>query len=71
MQRCSGHLLLHILSSFVYIIMSMGIIGFLVSLIPLSLIIAFTGLEFVIAIIQAQVFIILSCSYIKDGLDLH
>jgi F-type H+-transporting ATPase subunit a len=24
-----------------------------------------------IAFIQAQVFVVLSCSYIKDGLDLH
>ena len=71
MTRCSGHLLLHILSSFVYIIMCQGIIGFVFAFIPLFLIIAFTGLEFVIAVIQAQVFIILSCSYIKDGLNLH
>lgn len=69
--RCSGHLLLNILSTFVYAIMNTGILGFVIALIPLSLVTAFTGLEFVIAIIQAQVFIILTCSYIKDGLDLH
>lgn len=67
----SGHMLLSILSGFTYNIMSSGIVFFFMGLIPLSFIIAFSGLEFGIAFIQAQVFIILSCSYIKDGLDLH
>lgn len=68
---CAGHLLLHILSSFTYIIMSQGVFFFILALLPLAFIIAFTGLEFAIAFIQAQVFIILTCSYIKDALDLH
>ena len=38
---------------------------------PLAFIIAFSGLELGIAFIQAQVFIVLSCSYIKGALDLH
>ena len=67
----SGHMLLSILSGFTYNIMSSGIVFFFMGLIPLSFIIAFSGLEFGIAFIQAQVFVILSCSYIKDGLDLH
>ena len=67
----SGHMLLSILSGFTYNIMSSVIVFFFLGLVPLSFIIAFSGLEFGIAFIQAQVFIILSCSYIKDGLDLH
>lgn len=51
--------------------MNSGPAFFVLGLIPLALIIAFTGLEFAIGIIQAQVFVILSCSYIKDGLELH
>jgi len=31
----------------------------------------FSGLELGIAFIQAQVFVVLTSSYIKDGLDLH
>lgn len=31
----------------------------------------FSGLELVIAFIQAQVFVVLASAYIKDGLDLH
>ena len=67
----SGHMLLSILSGFTYNIMSSGIFFFFFGLLPLSFIIAFSGLELGISFIQAQVFIILSCSYIKDGLDLH
>ena len=67
----SGHMLLSILSGFTYNIMSSGIVFLFFGLLPLSFIVAFSGLEFGIAFIQAQVFIILSCSYIKDGLDLH
>lgn len=67
----SGHMLLSILSGFTYNIMSSGFIFFIVGLLPLAFIIAFSGLELAIAFIQAQVFVVLSCSYIKDGLDLH
>jgi F-type H+-transporting ATPase subunit a len=67
----SGHMLLTILSGFTYNIMTSGIIFFFLGLIPLAFIIAFSGLEIAIAVIQAQVFVVLSCSYIKDGLDLH
>lgn len=67
----SGHMLLSILSGFTYNIMTSGILFFFIGLIPLAFIIAFSGLELAIAFIQAQVFVVLTCSYIKDGLDLH
>ena len=67
----SGHMLLSILRGFTYNIMTSGIIFFILGLIPLAFIIAFSGLELAIAFIQAQVFVVLACSYIKDGLDLH
>lgn len=67
----SGHMLLNILSGFTYNIMTSGFVFFFLGLFPLAFIIAFSGLELGIAFIQAQVFVVLSCSYIKDGLDLH
>ena len=67
----SGHMLLNILSGFTYNIMISGLISFFLALLPLAFIIAFSGLELAIAFIQAQVFIVLTCSYIKDALDLH
>ena len=67
----SGHMLLNILAGFTYNIMTSGVIFFILGLIPLAFIIAFSGLELGIAFIQAQVFVVLSSGYIKDGLDLH
>src|SRR6187551_693607 len=67
----SGHMLLNILSGFTFNIMASSIVFFFVGLLPLIFIIAFCGLELGIAFIQAQVFVVLSCSYIKDGLELH
>lgn len=67
----SGHMLLNILAGFCYNIMNSGILFIILGLIPLAFIIAFSGLELGIAFIQAQVFVVLSSSYIKDALDLH
>src|ERR1700689_4262565 len=67
----SGHMLLNILSGFTYNIMSKGLIYFFLGLMPLLFIIAFSGLEIGIAFIQAQVFVVLSSSYIKDALELN
>jgi F-type H+-transporting ATPase subunit a len=67
----SGHLLLNILSGFTYNILTSGFLFFLVGIIPLAFIIAFSGLELGISLIQAQVFVVLTSSYIKDALDLH
>ncbi len=67
----SGHMLLNILSGFAYNIMTSSFVFFFLDLISLAFIIAFSSLKLDIAFIQAQVFVILTCSYIKDELDLH
>ena len=67
----SGHMLLNILGGFTYNIMSQGFVYFFLGLLPLLFIVAFSGLEIGIAFIQAQVFVVLSASYIKDALELH
>ena len=67
----SGHMLLNILAGFCYNIMSSGFLLFFLGIVPLMFIIAFSGLELGIAFIQAQVFVVLTSSYIKDALDLH
>lgn len=67
----SGHMLLNILAGFTYNIMTTSYIYIFVGLVPLIFIIAFSGLELGVAFIQAQVFVVLTSSYIKDSLDLH
>lgn len=67
----SGHMLLNILSEFTYNMMDTSFTYFFIGFIPIIFIMAFSSLEFGIAFIQAQVFTVLSSSYIKDSLDLH
>jgi F-type H+-transporting ATPase subunit a len=67
----SGHMLLSILSGFTYKIMTSGLLYLLLGLLPLIFIIAFSSLELAIAFIQAQVFVVLTCGYTKDALELH
>lgn len=67
----SGHMLLNILSGLTFKIMTTNLFYFFVSLLPLVFVMAFSALEFGIAFIQAQVFVVLTCSYIKDNIELH
>tara|TARA_B100001123_G_C14681195_1_gene777536 strand:- start:222 stop:410 length:189 start_codon:yes stop_codon:yes gene_type:complete len=60
----AGHTLLKVFASFVVM---MGFAGVL----PLAFIVALTGLEILIAFLQAYVFAILTCLYINDALHLH
>jgi len=53
-------------------VFGLGAISFGVGgLLPLALMVALTGLEIVIAFLQAYVFAILTCLYINDALHLH
>jgi len=60
----AGHTLLKVFGGFVA---GLGIIG----VVPLMAVIAITGLEFLIAFLQAYVFAILSCIYLNDALHMH
>lgn len=60
----AGHTLLKVIAGFVF---SLGVFGIL----PLAVVVALTGLEILIAFLQAYVFTILTCLYIKDALELH
>src|SRR3978361_1949447 len=62
----AGHTLLKILSTFLYQMFSGGLIIFIVTLVPFALFLAITGLELAVSFIQAYVFVLLVCSYIKD-----
>lgn len=61
----AGHTLLKVFAGFV---ISLGIVG---GWLPLVFIVALTGLEIVIAFLQAFVFAILTCLYLNDALHLH
>lgn len=67
----SGHVLLKIISMFSWTIVSSSLIGGLIGIIPLVFLIALLTLELGIAVLQAYVFTLLTCSYIRDGVRLH
>ena len=67
----AGHTLMKILATFLYQMFSAGIIMFVLTLIPFVLFLAIMGLELAVSFIQAYVFTILTCSYIKDAIELH
>lgn len=67
----AGHTLLKILSTFLFKMFSNGIIVFIITLLPFGLFLAITGLELAVSFIQAYVFVLLVCSYIKDAILLH
>jgi len=60
----AGHTLLKVIAGFVW---ALGVFGIL----PLAFVVALTGLEILIACLQAYVFTILTCLYINDALHLH
>jgi len=60
----AGHTLLKVFAGFV---VALGVAGVL----PLAFVVALTGLEILIAFLQAYVFAILTCLYINDALHLH
>jgi len=60
----AGHTLLKVFAGFV---VSLGMFG----VFPLAFIVALTGLEIVIALLQAFVFTILTCLYLNDAFHLH
>ena len=65
----AGHTMLKVFATFV---VSLGAAGLLpLAVMPLVFVVALTGLEFLIAFLQAYVFTILTCFYINDAIHLH
>jgi F-type H+-transporting ATPase subunit a len=61
----AGHTMLKVFGGFV---IALGVVG---GWAPLLLIVALTGLEIGIALLQAYVFTVLSCLYLNDALHMH
>ncbi len=60
----AGHTMLKV---FAGLVITAGVFG----IVPLALVAALTGLEFIIAFLQAYVFTILTCVYLNDALHMH
>lgn len=65
----AGHTLLKVFAGFVVML---GVSGLgAVSIAPLLFMVAFTGMEVLVAFLQAFVFTILTCIYLNDALHMH
>lgn len=67
----AGHTLLKVIVGFAWTLMSASGILFLLSAVPLIILIPLFGLELGVAAIQGFVFTILICIYLNDGINLH
>ena len=61
----AGHTMLKVFASFV---VAMGFLG---GWMPLAMMVALTGLEILIAFLQAYVFAVLTCIYLNDAINMH
>ena len=64
----AGHITLKVFAGFVASLGAFGAAGWLGAVLPLGMTVALTALEFLVAVLQAYVFTILTCIYLNDAL---
>ncbi len=68
----AGHVMWEVFAGFMLLLTaSLGTVGAVVSIIPLGLNFALTALEFLVAVLQAYVFAVLTCLYLNDAVHGH
>nr|QXM15413.1 ATP synthase F0 subunit a [Leucoagaricus naucinus] len=67
----AGHTLLKILSTYLYDLFTGSLIVAIITLVPFTIFLALIGLELAVSLIQAFVFTLLVCSYLRDAIELH
>ena len=65
----AGHTMLKVFAGFIVSFMGAGL-G-LAGIAPLAFMVAFTGLEVLVAFLQALIFTVLTCIYLNDALHMH
>ncbi|MGF0537097.1 F0F1 ATP synthase subunit A [Agrobacterium sp. ES01] len=64
----AGHITLKVFSGFVASLGALGALGIGGAILPLIMTVALTGLEFLVAFLQAYVFAVLTCMYLNDAI---
>ncbi|HLH94278.1 MAG TPA: F0F1 ATP synthase subunit A [Xanthobacteraceae bacterium] len=64
----AGHITLKVFAGFVTMLSAFGFLGWAGAILPLSMTVALTALELLVAVLQAYVFAILTCIYLKDAI---
>lgn len=66
-----GHLMLKVIAGFSIMMVGAGVGGFVGALFPMAFNVLMLAFETFIALIQAYVFALLTCIYLKDTVELH
>ena len=64
----AGHITLKVFAGFVVSLSAMGALGIGGAILPLVMTVALTALEFLVAFLQAYVFMVLTCMYLNDAI---
>jgi|SRR5215475_5893213 len=64
----AGHITLKVFAGFIGLLGAWGALGWVGAVLPLSLTVALTALELLVAVLQAYVFAILTCIYLNDAI---
>jgi len=64
----AGHITLKVFAGFVFSLGALGALGVGAAVLPLIMAVALTGLELLVAALQAYVFAVLTCLYLNDAL---
>jgi F-type H+-transporting ATPase subunit a len=67
----AGHVLLKVFGTFVVALGSFGALPYVFGVLPLTVNIALSALEVLIAVVQAYVFALLASIYLNDAINLH
>jgi F-type H+-transporting ATPase subunit a len=67
----AGHITLKVFAGFVVALGSAGVVGIFGAILPLFMTVALYALEFLVAFVQAYVFIILTSLYLNDAIHPH
>lgn len=67
----AGHIMFKVVASFAVAALSMGTVGVALGVFPVMINVIMMAFEVLVALIQAYVFAILTCVYLKDTVDLH
>lgn len=67
----AGHIVLKVFAGFIISLSAFGAVGIVGAIAPFGMVVAITALEILVAGLQALVFSLLTCIYLKDALHPH
>lgn len=67
----AGHLMLKVFAGFSTMLVGLGGVGIIAGFVPMIFNVGLLAMELLVAVLQAYIFAILTCIYLKDTVELH